>query len=77
MEMDRSRVKTIGFSIMRQPGPFCLEIESIKAVNTATTLGDVDIMNDMDVPLKRTNLLEALKREVRFFEDPVTPPSKK
>jgi hypothetical protein len=31
--MDPSKIKTIGFSLVHQPGPFYLEIESIAAVN--------------------------------------------
>ncbi|RIA94486.1 complex I intermediate-associated protein 30-domain-containing protein [Glomus cerebriforme] len=41
MEMYREKVKTIGFSILGQPGPFCLEIEWIKAMNTDSTEGNL------------------------------------
>ncbi|KAI8976914.1 complex I intermediate-associated protein 30-domain-containing protein [Pilobolus umbonatus] len=43
IEMFRQKVKTVGFSIMdRQEGPFNLEIEWIKAMNTEFTEGDLD-----------------------------------
>jgi hypothetical protein len=41
--MDRSKVKTVGFSIVRQDGDFALELDWIKAVNLPNTLGDRDI----------------------------------
>ena len=44
MEMDRTKVKTIGFSAVRQDGDFSLEIESIKAINTQGTIGDYDLL---------------------------------
>eukprot|EP00842_Homolaphlyctis_polyrhiza_P000685 jgi/Hompol1/1617/HPOL_002729-RA len=44
MEMNRSAIRTIGFSIVRQPGDFSLELEWIKALNTPETLGDFDIV---------------------------------
>lgn len=33
--MAKEKIKTIGISIVRQPGPFCLEVESIRACNGA------------------------------------------
>ncbi|KAI7900876.1 complex I intermediate-associated protein 30-domain-containing protein [Cokeromyces recurvatus] len=43
IEMYREKVKTIGISIMdRQEGPFSLEIDWIKAMNTEFTEGDMD-----------------------------------
>jgi hypothetical protein len=42
--MDKTKIKTIGFSLVRQDGDFELEIESIKATNTKNTLGDYDIL---------------------------------
>lgn len=35
--MDRMQVRSVGFSIVRQPGPFELEIDWIKAYNTEKT----------------------------------------
>ncbi|KXS12114.1 NADH:ubiquinone oxidoreductase complex I intermediate-associated protein 30 [Gonapodya prolifera JEL478] len=43
IEMDRMRVRTIGFSIARQPGPFELELDWVKAINTDKTYGDYDL----------------------------------
>jgi len=42
--MFREKVRSIGFSVAdRRHGPFRLEIDHIKQVNTATTDGDLDI----------------------------------
>ena len=41
IEMYREKVKTIGFSILSQPGPFHLEIDWIKAINTDSTEGNL------------------------------------
>ncbi|KAI8056049.1 NADH:ubiquinone oxidoreductase intermediate-associated protein 30 [Syncephalis plumigaleata] len=47
MQMLRERVRTIGFSVMDgRDGPFSLEIDSIKMMNTEGTDGDVDIQPD-------------------------------
>lgn len=46
--MDRSKIKTIGFSILSQPGEFTLELESIRAMNTKDTFGDYDILGDAE-----------------------------
>ncbi|TPX72907.1 hypothetical protein SpCBS45565_g00271 [Spizellomyces sp. 'palustris'] len=43
--MDRSKIKTVGFSLVRQPGDFSLELDWIKAVNSPRTLGDYDILD--------------------------------
>ncbi|KAL5033971.1 hypothetical protein BDV3_003590 [Batrachochytrium dendrobatidis] len=43
--MDRSAIKTVGLSILRQPGDFSVEIDWIKALNTDQTLGDMDIIS--------------------------------
>ncbi|ORX95575.1 NADH:ubiquinone oxidoreductase complex I intermediate-associated protein 30 [Basidiobolus meristosporus CBS 931.73] len=44
VNMYREKVKNFGFSIIdRQEGPFSLEIDWIKAMNTEDTDGDVDI----------------------------------
>ncbi|KAI8829755.1 complex I intermediate-associated protein 30-domain-containing protein [Chytridium lagenaria] len=45
LAMDRSKVKTVGFSIVRQNGDFRLELDWIRAVNTYQTFGDMDIPN--------------------------------
>jgi NADH dehydrogenase [ubiquinone] 1 alpha subcomplex assembly factor 1 len=37
-------IKSIGFSILRQPGDFQLELKSIKAYNSNRTFGDVDLL---------------------------------
>ncbi|CAI2170485.1 6269_t:CDS:2 [Funneliformis geosporum] len=47
MEMYREKVKTIGFSILSQPGPFRLDIDCIKAINTDSTDGDWNIQPPM------------------------------
>ncbi|KAJ3068756.1 hypothetical protein HDU98_008117 [Podochytrium sp. JEL0797] len=44
LEMDRSKIRNVGFSIVRQDGEFCLELDWIRAVNTERTLGDRDIL---------------------------------
>lgn len=43
--MNRCKVKTIGFSILRQPGDFSLEIDWIKATNSMNTFGDMNILD--------------------------------
>jgi hypothetical protein len=42
--MDRTKIKTIGFSILSQPGDYMLELDHIRAINTKDTLGDFDII---------------------------------
>lgn len=43
IEMFRQKVKTVGISLMdRQEGPFEIELEWIKAMNTEFTEGDMD-----------------------------------
>lgn len=39
-----NKIKSIGFSTLRQPGAFSLELEWIKAVNTERTFGEYDIL---------------------------------
>lgn len=56
--MDKSQVKTIGFSLLRQPGEFELEIQHIAAVNTDLAIGDYDI----ELPTKQVILEEAEKK---------------
>ncbi|RKP22947.1 NADH:ubiquinone oxidoreductase intermediate-associated protein 30 [Syncephalis pseudoplumigaleata] len=47
MQMMRESVRTIGFSVMDgQEGPFSLEIDSIKMINTDGTDGEVDVQPD-------------------------------
>ncbi|CAG8545268.1 6944_t:CDS:2 [Diversispora eburnea] len=41
--MYREKVRTIGISLLSQPGHFCLEIDWIKMMNTETTFGDYDL----------------------------------
>ncbi|KAJ3045503.1 hypothetical protein HDV00_009157 [Rhizophlyctis rosea] len=74
--MNRTKVKTVGFSIVRQPGPFQLEIDWIKAVNTPRTLGDHDLLGageymDQDGKLKKLkpgeDLRDALGTRVKIF----------
>ena len=45
MILNRDKIKTIGFSILRQPGPFSLEIQRIEAVNSRYSLGDFDVLD--------------------------------
>lgn len=43
IEMFRQKVKTVGISLMdRQEGPFEIEVDWIKAMNTEFTEGDMD-----------------------------------
>lgn len=49
LPMDKTKIKTIGFSLVRQDGEFELEIKSIKASNTPFTLGDYDILQPGEV----------------------------
>ncbi|KAJ3079991.1 hypothetical protein HK100_010247, partial [Physocladia obscura] len=44
MEFDRTKVRSVGFSLARQDGDFSLELDWIRAINTERTLGDMDIM---------------------------------
>ncbi|KAJ3316138.1 hypothetical protein HDU76_002055 [Blyttiomyces sp. JEL0837] len=77
LQMDRTKVKTVGFSIVRQPGDFSLELDWIKAMNTPLTLGDRDLPNpatlsDLNAPLNPlTNLqtpqFKSAKKPPSFF----------
>lgn len=43
IEMFRQKVKTVGISLMdRQEGPFEIQVDWIKAMNTEFTEGDMD-----------------------------------
>lgn len=43
LEMFRQKVRTVGISLMdRQEGPFSIEIDWVKAMNTEFTEGDMD-----------------------------------
>ncbi len=42
--MDRSKIKSIGVSVIRQDGPYRLELDYIKACNTPQTFGDFDVL---------------------------------
>lgn len=46
MVMDRSAIKTVGLSLARQDGDFSMEIDSVRAMNTKHTLGDVDLIGE-------------------------------
>jgi hypothetical protein len=47
LPLERDKIKTIGFSVMGPPsGPFYLELDWIKALNTPQTMGDEDIPFD-------------------------------
>ncbi|KAJ3125283.1 hypothetical protein HK098_000408 [Nowakowskiella sp. JEL0407] len=79
MPMYREKVKTVGFSVIRQPGNFSLELDWIKAVNTPKTMGDFDVMEpgtylDKFNRLRRLKpgqtIEQALGNTIRFFEDP-------
>ncbi|KAI8586123.1 complex I intermediate-associated protein 30-domain-containing protein [Geranomyces variabilis] len=76
--MDRSKIKTVGFSIVRQPGDFGIEIDWIKAVNTPRTLGDYDILAPgeyigRDGSLRKLkpgqSLTDALGSRIRIWPD--------
>ncbi|TPX59007.1 hypothetical protein PhCBS80983_g02803 [Powellomyces hirtus] len=78
ISMDRSKIKTVGFSLVRQPGDFALEIDWIKAVNSPRTLGDYDILEpgeylDAQGSLRKLapgqSLREALGGNIRIFPD--------
>ena len=47
--MDRMQVRSVGFSIVRQPGPFELEIDWIKGWNTEKTHGDYDLVGEDEI----------------------------
>ncbi|KAI8379526.1 complex I intermediate-associated protein 30-domain-containing protein [Radiomyces spectabilis] len=54
VEMFREKVKTVGISLMdRQEGPFDIEIDWIKAMNTEFTEGDLDRIP----PKEKTSML--------------------
>lgn len=57
--MDKSQIKTIGFSLLRQPGEFELELEYIKAVNTDLAIGDYDIHVQSDQTKASTDQTKA------------------
>ncbi|KAJ3218895.1 hypothetical protein HDU67_003534 [Dinochytrium kinnereticum] len=65
LAMDRTQVKTVGFSIVRQNGDFRLELDWIRAVNTHQTFGDMDIPNP--------DYLRKLPQAPFFVEPPATP----
>ncbi|KAJ3197632.1 hypothetical protein HK101_002060 [Irineochytrium annulatum] len=47
--MDRAKIKSVGFSIVRQTGDFSLELDWIKAVNTPDTVGETDIRDSAEL----------------------------
>ncbi len=70
--LDTSQIRTIGFSLVRQPGEFELEIESIKAENTKRTLGDLDLLEDgefvdSDGNIKRVDVSDSEKFSIRLL----------
>ncbi len=70
--MDTSQIRTIGFSLIRQPGEFELEIESIKAENTKRTLGDLDLLEDGEFVdsngnIKRVDVSDSDKFSIRLL----------
>jgi len=72
--LDTASIRTIGFSLVRQPGPYSLEIESIKAENTRRTCGDLDLLEDgefvdQEGNVKRTN--ETAASEATDAERPI------
>ncbi|KAJ3023159.1 hypothetical protein HKX48_004100 [Thoreauomyces humboldtii] len=76
--MDRAKIKTVGFSLVRQPGDFSLEIDWIKAVNSPRTMGDYDILEpgeylDAQGGLRKLkpgeSLREKLGGNIRIFPD--------
>jgi hypothetical protein len=70
--LDTSQIRTIGFSLIRQPGEFELEIESIKAENTKRTLGDLDLLEDGEFVdsngnIKRVDVSDSDKFSIRLL----------
>ena len=56
--MDRMQVRSVGFSIVRQPGPFELEVDWIKAFNTEKTLGDYDLLGQDEIMDAEGNVIK-------------------
>lgn len=53
LEMYRERIKWVGISLSdRKDGPFSLEIDWIKAMNTEYTMGDLDNLTPKQVEEK-------------------------
>ncbi|KAI9101312.1 complex I intermediate-associated protein 30-domain-containing protein [Phlyctochytrium arcticum] len=78
LAIDRAKIKSVGFSVVRQPGDFSLEIDWIKAVNSTRTLGDYDILEpgeymDKNGNLRKLkpgeNLMDVLGTRIKLFED--------
>ncbi len=61
--MDKSQVKTIGFSLLRQPGEFELEIDWIKAMNTLDTFGEFDVLQPGQFIDERTGEIKSVKMD--------------
>ncbi len=59
--MDRSSIKTVGFSVLGQDGDFSIEIDSINAINTRYTFGDRDILGEGQYIDEDGNLQEEQK----------------
>ncbi|KAI9341544.1 complex I intermediate-associated protein 30-domain-containing protein [Zopfochytrium polystomum] len=53
LALEREKVKTVGFSIVRQAGDFSLELDWIKAMNTPATLGDLDLVSPAELARRR------------------------
>ncbi|KAI8824535.1 complex I intermediate-associated protein 30-domain-containing protein [Fimicolochytrium jonesii] len=78
LTMDRSKIKTVGFSIVRQPGDYALELDWVKAVNSTRTFGDYDILDpgeyiDPEGNLRKVEggqtLREALGAQIRIWPE--------
>ncbi|KAJ3293659.1 hypothetical protein HK104_004297 [Borealophlyctis nickersoniae] len=76
--INRGDLKSVGFSLVRQPGDFSLELDWIKAVNTPNTWGDVDMLGegeymDKDGNVRRLapgqTLWDLKKRPIQWFAD--------
>ncbi|KAI8998373.1 complex I intermediate-associated protein 30-domain-containing protein [Gaertneriomyces semiglobifer] len=83
LAMDRTKIKTVGFSIVRQPGDFSLELDWIKAINTPRTFGDYDVLDkgeylDQQGNLRRLkegqDLKDVLGTRVRVWDGPEKSP---
>ncbi|KAJ3221616.1 hypothetical protein HK099_003312 [Clydaea vesicula] len=61
--MDRSKIRTFGFSVVRQDGDFCLEIDYLKAFNTPNTFGDRDILGAGEYIDEKGNICNIRERD--------------
>ena len=74
-----SLFRSVGFSIVRQPGEFALEIDWIKAMNTTSTFGDSDLLASDEYYDEQGNVCKlapgqslsdfADYKKIRWFDD--------